>query len=58
MTTLLFAQTGFGQVGPGAVQNAIASIIDAFFPGANLKPAPSSPTSAHGANPIVVSGGS
>jgi len=58
MTTLLFAQTGLGQAGPGAVQDAIASAINAFFPGANLRPPEKGPGAAPSATPVVVSGGS
>lgn len=58
LTTLLFVQTSLAQASPGALQDAIASVISAFFPGANLRPAGENPSPAPGATPIAVSGGS
>jgi len=58
LTALLFVQTSLAQASPGALQDAIASVITAFFPGASLRPAGENPSPARGATPIAVSGGS
>ena len=55
---LLFVETGLAQLGPGALQDAIASTINAFVPGAGLQPATPGPSPAPGATPVAVSGGS
>jgi len=56
--TGLFVQTAAEQAGPGAVQTAVVSTIDALFPRAGLRPPASAPTSSPGATPIVITGGS
>jgi hypothetical protein len=56
LTAILFAQTG--QVGPGAVDSAIVSFINAFLPTAGLQPPSQAPGPSPGARPIVTTGGS
>jgi hypothetical protein len=58
LNAVLFAQTGIGQVGPGAFENAIVSFINAFVPGAPLQPPAQAPSPGPGASPVVTTGGS
>jgi hypothetical protein len=58
LNAFLFVETGLTQLGPGAFQDAIASTVNAFLPGAGLHPAAQGPNPAPGATPVAVSGGS
>jgi hypothetical protein len=57
LNAVLFVQTGVGQSGVGAVQEAIVSAVNALFPGAGLQRPGSLPTSSPHA-PIATTGGS
>jgi hypothetical protein len=57
LNAILFAQTGIAQLGPGELQGAIVSAVNAFFPGANLQPPSQTPSPAAGP-PVVTTGAS
>src|SRR4030088_641995 len=57
LNALLFAQTGVSQLGPGELQSAIVSAVNAFFPGTNLRPPSQTPSPTPG-TPVVTTGAS